>query len=321
MLVGIIAAGTVGFVYLEGWSYFDAWYFTVIYLSTIGLGDLSPQTDAGRFFAVILAILGVGFVAFSIGQFSKIFVEMQVQKIFGRRKLEQSAKNIHDHYIVCGYGRIGKFICQELLKNKHAIVVIDRDPLVVDQLRADYSDVHALLGDATDESLLLEAGITRAKGLVTSTSHDAENVYIVLTARDLCPDLHLISVASDERAAEKIKRAGANSVVAPSRIGGDRIVQAILRPSVLDFIDLVVYDSELELQMEQLEIRANSPLCNKSLRNSSIRQKYDVIILSIKSTEGDMMFNPSPDYTFVEGDVLVAVGKTSDLKSMAEGVA
>jgi len=275
---------------------------------------------SGKIFATFIAVSGVGLVAYSIGQFSRIMIETQLQKSFGRRKLVRSIQNLKNHYIICGYGRVGPLICKELMHGKVPFVIIEKNHDVIDHIRTENDKYLFVCGDATNEKILMEAGVAHAKGLATSTTNIAENVYIILTARDLNPKIHLISLATDERSAENLRRAGAHLVISPTEIGGRRIVQGIVRPSVMDFIDLAVYDSNLELQMEEIEIHKHSPLANSTLLAGAIRQKFDVIILGIKTNEGRMLFNPDPQYHINIGDTLIALGKTSNMERIAKTI-
>lgn len=316
----LLCIGSVGFSFFEGWTLRDSVYFTAIFMTTIGLGDISPVTPEGRIFAVFLAVVGVGVFFYAIGRFAQLIVERKLQNYFGRRKLMRTLEKMKGHYILCGCGRMGMPIARELRQNRVEFVIVERSHEVIETVRDEFHDIPILHGDATNEEYLRQAGVERARGLATVTSSDAENVYIILTARDLNPKIHLISIASDERSAEKIRRAGAHLVISPHEIGGRRIVQGILRPSVMDFIDLSVYDSNLELQMEQLVINEQSGIANSTIAAAAIRQNFDVIILAIKAANGAMVFNPQPQYQIVPGDTLIALGKRIDVEKMSRAV-
>jgi len=314
----VIMIGSLGFSHFEGWPLLDSIYFTVVFLSTIGLGDLHPATEEGKIFATFIAISGVGLVAYSVGQFSRIMVNMEIQKTLGRRKLKRLIQNLTNHYVICGYGHVGSIICRELFKGNVPFVIVEKDPEVIEHLKNENEKFLFIHGDATDDKCLIEANVSQAKGLATTTRNDAENVYIILTAKDLNSQIHLISLAMDVRSGEKLRRAGADLVISPSEIGGRRIVQGIVRPSVMNFIDLAVFDSSLELQMEQIIVPNKSSLIGSTLTEQAIRQKFDVIVLGIITKDGKMHFNPDPNYEIKSEDTLIALGKQVDMRRMSQ---
>jgi len=236
VLILLITLGTAGYMGLEGWRWLDAFYMTVITLSTVGFREVHDLSDAGRFFTIFLIFFGVSVIGYTVGTLAQIMFEGQIQRVIGRKKLEKKIEALKDHYIICGYGRIGALICKEFAARPLSFVVVEKNPLIIEKLEQD--DYPFLRGDATDDDTLLKAGIKRAKGLISVVTSDTENVYITLTARGLNPELYILARSGEEGSEIKLKRAGANKVVSPYLIGGSRMAQAILRPNVVDFIEI-----------------------------------------------------------------------------------
>ena len=234
--------------------------------------------------------------------------------------MEREIEALEGHYIVCGHGRMGQILCQELRQEKVSFVVIEGDEEVAENLRE--LGFLVIEGDATEDEVLENAGVARAKGLVAVVSRDEDNLYITLSARELVraenPDLYILSRATDQAAGKKISRAGANRVISPYVIGGMRIVQALLRPTVYDFVEIVTQSSGLDLMFEELPVGNNSRLIDTAIMNSGILKEYDVIVIAIKKPTGDMVFNPGPEYVFVAGDVLITLGDKEQLARMSK---
>ncbi len=314
ILVGVIALGTCGYMFIEGWSGFDALYMTVITLATVGfkeVHDLSPQ---GKLFTILLIIFGAGIIAYAIGSLIQIMVEGQLRHILGRKKLEKQIDRLSGHYIVCGYGRIGTLICREFLAKPIPFVVVEKDPALCEKLGND--GILFVRGDATDDETLMAAGILRAKGLITAVTSDTENVYITLTARGLNPDMFILARSGEEGSEKKLRRAGASKVISPYTIGASRMAQAVLRPSVVDFIEIATAGRNLELQLEEIRVTPDSALAEKSLVDSGVRKDLGVIIVGIKKQNGQMLFNPAPATPIQGGDVLITLGEPSAIHDL-----
>ncbi len=316
--IGVLLAGTMGYRFIEGWDLLDALYMTVITLATVGYGEIRTLTPAGRVFTIFVIIFGVGTVAYLAGQMTQAMVEVSVQRVLGRRKLEKQIKSLKDHYILCGYGRIGRMIASEISAKKLPLVVIDNSQTAMEQLERD--GLLYVRGDASDEENLLAAGIDRAQGIIAAVSSDADNVYIVLTARTLSRDIFILSRASDEKSLRKLKGAGADHVVSPYSIGARKMAQAILRPAVSDFIETTVHgvgegDS---LAMEEILVTPDSRIKDTTLLESNIRRDMDLIVIAIKTGEGRMLFNPSAQARIQVGDTLIAVGQKNNMDKLAE---
>ncbi|MBP7584527.1 MAG: potassium channel protein [Spirochaetes bacterium] len=316
LLSGVLFFGSAAYHFIEGMTYFEGLYMTVITISTVGFGEVRPLSHLGRLVTMLIISTGIMLGAYTIGTLLRMFIEGEISRTFGRRKLEKQISALKDHYIICGFGRIGKLIARELADNGIAFVVIENDLASIDQLQKERHLFLAL--DATMEESLTAAGIMRAKGIVTALRSDADNVFITLTARGLRPDIYILSRASEESSVMKLKRAGATRVDLPYTIGGKRMAQALVRPAVGDFIDLAIMDmdKEMGLGMEQVPVSAGSGLVGKNLVESNIRKDYGVIIVAIKKHTGRMNFNPAPAERLEAHDMLVVMGKKDDLLRM-----
>jgi len=316
LLFCIIAFGTFGYYIVEHMTMFEAFYMTLITISTVGFSEIKPLTIYGRIITIIIISGGVTLGAYTIGMLLRMFIEGELRKSFGRRKLEKQISALKGHYIICGYGRIGKVICQDLYAENIPFVVIEKDRSKIEALEDQgYLYIHM---DATSEEALMAAGIKNARGMVPAVRSDANNVFITLTAKGLQPEIFVLSRASDEKNEAKIKRAGAQRVVSPHLIGGRRMAQVLKRPTVVDFIDIAMMESHLGLMMEEAKIGPNSHLIGKTLIESQLRQDFGVIIVAIKKPTDEMIFNPIPLERLEVGDVIVVMGKKEDLRRMTE---
>ncbi len=311
-----ILFGTIGYHVLEGWPWFDGLYMTVITLATIGYGETHPLTPAGRVFTIVLIIVGVTVFGFLVSILTQAVVENEVAAALGRRRLFKDISQLDNHYILCGAGRVGMRVIDELRKREVDFVVIERDDEVAERLLIGGDLV--LIGDATDEKVLEGARVRTAKALITAASSDAENVYIVLTARGMNPGIYIVARANDQAAERQLKRAGANKVVSPVLIGSHRMAQAALSPAVADFLELTTMTESLDLNFEQVRIAEGSLLDGKQIKDSRIRSEHNAMIVAITPREGEMIFNPNGDQTLHSGDMLIAIGTRSGLAKLAE---
>lgn len=314
MLVLVVLVGTSGYMRIEGWRFLDALYMTVITITTVGFGEVGTLSETGRTFTVILIFMGMGIMAYAVGMVAQVMVEFQLRSILGRRKLGLRIKSVKNHYIICGYGRIGRIIAHELKTHRIPMLVIEENAELKEALEAE--DLPYLIGDATSEEVLLEAGIERAKGLVAVVLSDAENVFITMTARSLNPELFILSRADEEKTERKLLRAGADRVVMPYLIGGQKMAQSIVKPAVADFLELTVHGKDIALGMEELPVARESRLAGVSLMDSGIRQEMNVIIIGIRKAGGEMTFNPSSQTRIEAGDTLIALGHRDDLEKL-----
>jgi voltage-gated potassium channel len=307
--------GTVGFHLVEGWTLADSLYVTVQTLTTVGYGDLPPHSAQGRAFAVMVMLLGAGGVALAVSTIVQSIVQLELISTFGQRRLSRKMSKLRDHYIICGSGRVGSHLVRDLLRDNLRFVVIEKDQ----QRAAEFSQrgVNVLVSDATLEESLREVGVEHAKGLAACLPDDADNVYVVLTARDLNPQLHIVARAAEEEAQAKLLRAGANHVVAPTIIGGHRMAVALTRPVVGEFFEAVV-TNKLGLAFEQVEVNSDSSLVGKKLGSTAIASELDVVLVSIRRRDGEILFNPAGEVTIEDKDLLIAIGRTESLIKLTQ---
>jgi voltage-gated potassium channel len=316
----VIAIGSFGYTLIEDWPLFDSLYMTVITLSTVGYKEVHMLTPFGKAFTLFLIISGCGIIAYAVGSLIQLMVEGQLRRLLGRKKLESRISKLHGHYIICGFGRIGTLICREFQARPLPFVVVEKNPHLCERLNRDgYLSVE---GDATCDETLQAAGIENAQGLITVVTSDTDNVYITLTARGLNPGLFILARAGEEGSEKKLMRAGASKVISPYTIGASRMAQAILRPSVVDFIELATASENLELQLEEILVSERSSLVGKTLVTSGIRQNMGIIIVGIKRTDDHMVFNPPP-HTIIEArSILITLGEApliTRLEQIANG--
>ncbi len=315
-LFATIVFGTVGFVIFEDMLPFEAFYMTLITISTVGFAEIKPLSDIGRVITIVIIILGISLLTYTLGQVARIFVEGELRRILGRRRLEKQIGALQNHYIICGYGRIGSIIVRELTAANIPLVIIEQDPDSIAELEANH--LLYLNMDATTDEALLAAGLRRASGLVTAVSSDADNVFIALSAKGLSPEIFILARASDVKNESKLLRAGASRVVCPYQMGGRRMAEILHKPTVVDFLDQTMIHNELGLQMEEAVIPEHSLITGKTVVSSNLRQDFGVIIVAIKRSTGAMVFNPGPQEKFNPGDVIVVIGKRSEMKRMSE---
>lgn len=316
ILLTIFIIGTLGFHLIEGWSFVDSFYTTIATLSTVGYGDFSPETTPGKIFAIFVIIFGVGMMFYTLVLLAETFIEGRVRILLGRGKLEKIIEKMNNHYIICGGGRIGFLICHELMAGKIPCVLIDKNPEVI-QKAQDEGFIYCK-GDATQDKVLIAAGIKRAKGIVCVLPTDAENLYIILTAKELNQNIFIMARSEEEESEHRLLRAGADKVMSPYTLGGVRMAMAILRPAMLDFIEITTSRQSLELRMEEISICRNSPFISKTLEDSGIRKRFGLIIVAVKKDSGKMIFNPMANYVIEEGDRLISMGEDDNVKQFAQ---
>ena len=314
-LVFAIVFGTIGFALIEDWPLSQSLYVTVQTLTTVGYGDVPPRTAAGRGFAVIIMLIGVGGVALAASTIVESVVQSELVSTFGQRRQSKRMSKLRDHYIVCGSGRVGSHLVRDLQRSEQEFVIIENDGPRATEFSQ--RGLNVLVGDATLEETLKTAGVEHARGLAACLPNDADNVYVVLTARDLNPRLHIVARAAEEQAEAKLVRAGANHVVAPTIIGGHRMAISLTKPAVGEFFDSIT-GSQIGLGFEQVQIHDGSALIGEVLRETPMRAELDIVIISIRRSDGQTIFNPSGDIVISAGDILIAIGKVEALSRLNE---
>jgi voltage-gated potassium channel len=314
LLAAVLVVGTAGYVVIEGWNIFDALYMTITTVTTVGYGEIHPLSPAGRVFNIGVIVFGVATVLYTFSFLMARLVEGDLPERWIRRRRKRMLDELDQHFIICGYGRMGEVIAREFSRQSVPFVIVDRDAARMQQaIESGYLAVEA---DASSEQVLTRVGIGRARGLIAAVSTDAENVYAVLTARLLRPDLFIIGRAETDDAKGKLVRAGADRVLSPYQIGGLQLAQTALRPAVVDFVQLATSSDNLDLNMEQVRIEEGSSLAGRSLIDAMLRQRFGVVVVGIQRAAGGMEFNPSPESVMGAGDCIVVLGQASTLRDL-----
>ncbi|PKM76230.1 MAG: hypothetical protein CVU90_13365 [Firmicutes bacterium HGW-Firmicutes-15] len=312
-MLGITIVSTGGLVYFESWSIFDAFWVTVISLTTTGYGDIVPQTMGGRIFLLGMLVTGVGIVAYSVGAIINILVESQISKIMEKDKMTKDIKKLENHVIVCGAGRVGSNVAYILKAEKVPYLLIERDEELVSKMREEGHLV--MVGDATQDEILQDAGIQRARGIICALSEDAYNVFVVLTARAINPGLKIVARAVNPETVGKLRHAGADKVISPTQIGGHQMAMAMLKPATVELVDTLFSSRNLEIQLEEVIITEQSPLLYKEIKDIFNRQVSNVIVVAIIRGDGVLM-NPHGHDIVLPGDTLVLIGSRQDLEKL-----
>jgi voltage-gated potassium channel len=315
LLIGLIAIGTAGFHFVQGWGWFKSLYTTLMTVSTIGAGPENELSGRGEVFNVILILLGVATVGFAIGTLTKAVVEFELGTFFGRRRMEKELSALKNHFIVCGIGRVGRRVASEVAARKYPLVVIERDTG-----RAAWAQERGypvIIGDAASEAILHKAQIEKARALASAVTSDAQNVYIVLTARGVAPHIPIVARASEEDAESKLLRAGATTVVSPYSYAGQRMARTLTSPYVQRFIDMALSSlSETDLQIEEFQVSDSSRLAGKTLEEANVRDRFGLIVLAIRHQDGQLDFNPEATQSVSAGDYLILMGNSQNLRQL-----
>ncbi len=309
MSLGVILYGTIGYMLIEDMNFLDALYMTVITLATVGYKEVKELTVNGKIFTMILIFSGFGVFTYTLTTGAKILIEGEIKEVFKKRSMKKRIQHLKGHYIICGYGRMGRIIARELKANNIPFVIIEKERTNL----PDNDDILYIEGDATRDEVLKDAGIEHAKGLITVLSQDSENLYVVLSAKGLKPDLFIVARAAEEGAELKLKRAGADRVVSPYHIGGLRIAHTVLKPTVVDFLEFATGSEHMEIQIEEIQVKKGSGLLGKTIGESGIGKEIGAIIIGIKRADGTMKFNPTSQTIIEEGDILIVLGEAGRL--------
>ncbi|MFP4484517.1 MAG: potassium channel family protein [Spirochaetota bacterium] len=305
--------GTVGYIVIEGWTLSDAFYMTILSISTTGFREVNPLSEAGKILTIFVIIVGLVSLAYFGGRLVQTIIENYLLR--RRRRMDAKLRRLKNHYIVCGFGRMGRNICQDLLEANVRFVVIEKDQAYTQQLEdAGYLYV---LGDAASDEILMKAGIQQANGLIAVVSSDAENIYTTLSAKSLNPNIKVVARALQDESESKLKKAGADRVIKPYELVGHRMAQLVLRPGIEEFIDTVVRRGGKSIMMEEIAVEPASCLVGQSLRDSPIRKELNIIIVVIHRADGELIYNPSPDVRIEPRDRMIAIGDRVQLEQFA----
>ncbi len=313
-MAALIAFGTVGFVVIENYKWFDALYMTVITLTTVGYYEVKALSTAGRAFNMVLLLGGVNSILFGVGMMTSTIIELQLDHYFDRKRRQRMIDSLHDHYIICGFGRVGRGAAHELMRARVPIVVVDNNEDRIEMVIK--AGMLGVLADSTKDETLRAVRIDRARGLVAALASDADNLFLTLSAKTLNPRLTVATRANEDEAASKLKRAGADSVVSPYGVTGSRLAQSLVRPHVTQFLDNAMLDASVDVAIEQFRVDENSRYVGTPARIRDIRKQYNVTTLAVRRGEGEMVFNPESDHSLSAGDYLIVMGSSSSLKQL-----
>jgi voltage-gated potassium channel len=317
LVLVVVAAAVAGYMVLEHMSFLDALYTAVIILSTVGFASGKPLSGSGQLFTVLLVLAGVTLIAYGLGSFIEFVVGGHVTGLYRRRTLRKRIEGLQGHYIICGYGRVGQSVAKEFTANKASFVVVDINPEVVVQVEAD--GLLAVTGNASEDEVLEQAGIRRARGLVAAVGSDADNVYVTLTGRVLNPRLLIVSRASTDETVNKLRRAGADQVISPYAIGGKKMATLLLTPLVADYLDVVTGGGEIEFRLEEFALNDTCAVVGRSIRELEVRRKTGATILAVRrGVSGAFDTNPDPQIVLDENDVLIAIGTPGEIAKLEE---
>lgn len=314
LLVGVLVLGVIGYISIEHWSFLDGLYMTVITISTVGFHEVRELSMAGRFFTIFLIIIGVGVLLNAFGVALEFMVEGHLSGLMGRRRMEKKIKDLKDHYILCGYGRVGQQVAKEFSAAGVTFVVVENNPEKCALCREE--GLLCIEGDASSDEILEETNIRMATGLVAAVDTDADNVFVTLTARVLNPEILIVARANSEETEEKLIKAGATRVISPTAIGGRRMANLLLKPLVCDYLDFVSHGGNLEFQLEEIAIDDGSSLVGKTIRQTQLRDKAGVLILAIQREDGGLDTNPSPETFLSKKDRVVVIGTKNQLDEL-----
>lgn len=317
LLLTLILTGTIGYKILLDLTLIDALYMTVITISTVGYGEVALMDAEAKIFSIFIIFISLGTVGYLFTSVVSSFLEGDLKDAWRRRRMEANIDKLNNHYIICGAGETGSNAIKQFIKSKLPFIVIDTDEEKIKTFIED--GIYAIHGDATQEDILEKARIKHAKGLISAFGKDADNVYTVLTAREMNKNLFIVSRAIDKGSPEKLKKAGANNTISPNEIGGSRMASLMLRPTVISFLDIITHAGEVVLDLEDVVIYKGSSLVNKSLKQARIPEKIGLIILAIKKSGSDKLsFNPSSNVNLGLGDSMVVLGKEENVKVLRE---
>jgi voltage-gated potassium channel len=316
LLALTLAVGTVGFCVIEGFSFFDAFYMTLITITTVGYQEVHTLSRAGRIFNSFLILFGVSAMFFAVGAVTQTIIEMELHDPLSQRKVRRMIDKLQNHFIICGFGRVGRNAAQELQRAGVPFLVMDRNEERVE--KAIHAGMLAVLADSTRDESLREAGVAKARGLIAALATDADNLFVILSAKNMNPKLAVVTRAAEEEAEAKLRRAGADTVFAPYTMAGLRLAQALLRPHVAQFLDFTTQNMGLNVAIEQVQVAPQTEFVGKTLREMQIRRDLGIIVLAIRKSDGAMVFNPPAETEICSGDFLIVMGEQPNLQALED---
>ena len=310
----IVSGGTLGFIWIEHYTPFDAFYMTLITVTTVGYAELHPLSFHGRIFNSFLIFFGVTMMLLAVGGMTQVIIELELTQYFGKRRTGKMIDKLEDHIIVCGFGRVGRGAARELQRAGVPFLIVDKSEDRVEWAMRD--GMLAVVADATDDETLRHAGVLRAKGLIATLQSDADNLFVILSAKALKPALQVSARVASEQSEKKMRLAGAYHVFAPYDMTGNRMAQVMLKPHVVQFIDFTTKSMGLDVGIEQFSVPESSEFTSKSLAESKIRSELGVIVLAIRKSDGSMLFNPPAEAEMNAGDFLIVMGEAANLRKL-----
>ncbi len=314
LLAVLIAAASAAYSLIEGWSLQEGFYMAVITVSTVGFQEVRPLSPWGRVVTSVLIVSGLGLVAYSSAKLGQSILEGELFGEIGRRRMQRALDKLSGHFIVCGFGRMGRPVAEGLKKSGETVCVIDQSGTVEEELIA--GDYHYLIGDGTEDEILKAAGVERARALMALLPSDADNLYLTLTAKGINRNVQVIARSSSTKAEMKLRRGGADKVISPYEMAGTRVLEAALRPTVVEFMEVTTHREQLALGWEEVEVEPDCLLAGRSIAEAEIRRRYGIIVVAIKRIDGKMVYNPAASEVIQGGDILVAIGTKDSLASV-----
>ncbi len=312
----IAAIGIFGYSFLEGWNLIDSIYMTLITITTVGFGEVHPLNTPGKIFTIFLILGGMIAISVWLGAVTSVVIHREIRPLFWRRKMQKNIQSLENHIIISGAGETANTVIDEFIRSREKFVVIEKDQKVLSDLLESYSNLLVIEGDATKDETLLEANIQKARGIITALPTDAENLFVVISAKALNPSIRVVSRAIDTQTQKKLKQVGADYVISHKILEGIRMASVMLRPTVVSFLDVMMRDTEITLQMEDLEVPPESPFKNRTLRESKIPQVTGLIIIAMKKHDGHFIFNPGSNNVLEESDELIVLGQPAQFEKL-----
>ncbi len=322
ILLLLVLISTTGIKLIEGWSWLDCLWHTVITISTVGYGEVHPLSVPGKIFTMAVIVVAFALFAYGASTVASMIFEGELRKIFTTKRMEKMVAKLKNHTIVCGLGRTGQAAVKELSREKIPFVVIEKNEERIEEAKEKYPNLIYIHGDATQDETLIKAGVKSAANMIVATADDADNLFITLSAKNLNPRLRIVTRANREENVIKLKRAGATEVILPNVIGGLRMASLAIRPSVVSFLDIVTHHGEIDLRLEEVEVPKGSPFHGKLLKELDIPKKTGVIVIGIRREDGSFILNPTSTTMVLEGDKLIIIGtkeQAEKLKRMVKG--